>query len=157
MKYLKDYSIEEYTNALSLRVPTPGGGSAAALTAALGTALFGMVARYSLDRGSTREVEHHIKKIVKECDKIQQTFLRYVDDDAKAYQRVVKARKGTKQQQKAADNAARKIQQKVRLLCYRMIALAPFLVKKGNPHLAADVGVAGELLLSAYNSAEILA
>jgi formiminotetrahydrofolate cyclodeaminase len=157
MKYLKDHSLEEYTHALSMRVPTPGGGSAAALTAAMGTALLGMVARYSLDRGATRKIESQIKKIVRDCDKIQQTFLKYVDEDAQAYQRVVAARKGTKRQQTAADKAARKIQQKVRVLCYRTIALAPFLVQNGNPHLVADVGVAGELLLSAYKSAGFLA
>jgi len=49
-------TIKEYLNKLADRTPAPGGGSAAALTGALGSALLAMAAKYVLKRaeGSPR-------------------------------------------------------------------------------------------------------
>ena len=44
---IRDQTIGEFLDQLAERVPAPGGGAAAALLAAQGAALLGMVARYT--------------------------------------------------------------------------------------------------------------
>ena len=43
---IKDMSIEAFLEALAARQSTPGGGSAAAVSAAIGAALISMVANF---------------------------------------------------------------------------------------------------------------
>lgn len=154
---LKNYSLTQYLSALSKKEPTPGGGSASALAAATGMGLIIMVAEYSLGRKTnTKSVENRINSIIRQAKQIRDELIKYIDLDAEAYQEVVKARKGTKAQQNKADRYARSVSKNIAKLSYRGVGLAPYLIEKGNPHLIADVAVAGELLLAAYNGSLVL-
>ncbi len=155
MVKFKDRSLAFFLDALSARKPTPGGGSAAALAAASGAALITMVANYSLGKGSPKTVETKLKDIRRKSESIRKKLLACVDKDIAAYERVVKARKGTDRQKAAALRQARKVPADVCALCYEAVSLTPFLVKKGNKYLLSDVEVAVELLLAAFRSAEI--
>lgn len=152
MKSYKNHTLQEYAEVLSLKTPTPGGGSAAALTAALGAALLSMVANYSLGKGSPSN-DQKIKKSLKQSEQLRKRFLALVDLDAKAYLKVVQTRKGPPQQRKAALRKAREVPMEVCKLCYKAVQLSPTLVRYGNKYLISDVKVALELLLAAFNSA----
>ena len=52
MKGLPSTSLSDYLAALAAATPTPGGGSAAGLTGAMGAALVEMVAGLSLAKGA---------------------------------------------------------------------------------------------------------
>jgi len=155
MKKYKSHSLKEYCDILSGKTPVPGGGSAAALTAALGTALISMVARYSIGKQTNKKDARKMEGVLKKSETIRKRLLDCVDLDAEAYLKVVKARKKSPRQKKAARKAARGVPQEVCRLCYTAIALTPFLVTRGNPHLASDIEVAIELLLAAFQSAKI--
>ena len=53
---ISDEKIGDFLARLAARVPVPGGGAAAALHAAEGAALLGMVARYTTGRPVSRSV-----------------------------------------------------------------------------------------------------
>ena len=157
MKKFKNHTLKEYVSVLSKREAVPGGGSAAALTGATAVGLLVMVARYSKGRKkNTPALEKRIEKTIQVAESIKNDLLQCVDDDAQAYLKVVKAKQGTKREQKIAQNAARRVPKEVARLCYKAIKLAPFLVEKGNPYLLSDVAVAAELLLAAHQAANIL-
>lgn len=155
MKPFKNHTLKEYINVLSAKSPAPGGGSAAALSAAVGTALLGMSARYSQGKGRPKNIEKKIARVVKESGKLQARLLELVDLDAKAYLGVVKARQGTPAAKRAASARARAVPLEICRLCLKAVELTPDLVRYGNKHLMSDVEVAVELLVASYKSAMI--
>lgn len=143
----KNKTIQKYLDQLSRREPVPGGGSAAALTAALGLGLISMVTNYSLGRKSnTKTVEKHLKKILAHSESIRLRLLELTSLDSEAY--LKDRRQGTK--------SALAVPQEVCKLCYKAVQLTPFLANKGNPYLLSDLEVALELLLSAFLAARIM-
>lgn len=153
MPAYKNQTLRKYLQELSLRVPVPGGGSAAALSGALGAALISMVANYSIRKDKTRPTDHQVKDILRESEKIRKRLLEIVDLDAKAYLGVVKTRKANSRVKNAALKKAREVPLETCRLCYKAVELTPFLVEHGNQHLLSDVRVALELLIAAFNSA----
>ena len=155
MKKYKNYTVEEYLQELSAREPVPGGGSAAALSAALGVALISMVANYSKGKSSSKAVEKSIRNTFLKSEKTRKRLLTLVDLDAQAYLKVVQTRKSAPKVRRAALKQASKVPLEIAKLCFSAIQLTPVLVKKGNPHLVSDVEVAVELLLASFKSAMI--
>ena len=155
MKKFRSHTLNDYLSVLSSKNPVPGGGSAAALTGALGAALIGMVTRYSVGKGKNKSDEAHLKKILKESQKIQRQFLELIDRDAEAYLKVVKTRKSSSAQKKKAQDESRRVPAQVCQLCYKAVELTPFLVARGNQYLISDVVAAVELLLASFKSAFI--
>ena len=143
----KNKTLQEYTDQLSRREPVPGGGSAAALTAALGLSLISMVTNYSIGRkANTRAIEKHLSKILAKSEPMRLRLLELTSLDSEAY---LKAQKGQTKE-------ARAVPQEICKLCYKAVELTPYLVEKGNPYLLSDVEVAIELLISAFNSARVM-
>ena len=155
MKPFRNYSLSEYSLVLSLKVPAPGGGSAAAATAALGAALLSMVANYSLGKTASRVNEQKIKASLKQSEQLRKRFVMLVDLDAKAYLNVVKTRKASPAKRNAARRKAAEVPLEICKLCYKAVQLSPILVRYGNRYLISDVKVALELLLAAFNAARI--
>ena len=156
MKKFKDHTLEEYLNRLSAREPVPGGGSAAALTSALGAGLISMVTQYSLGKGKSAAVESRLKKIIIKIEDIRSRLLSLVDEDAEAYLSVVAARKLDKKEQRAASRKAAQVPRMICRLSCQAVELTPFIVRNGNPYLMSDVEVALELLLAGYHSALVM-
>ncbi len=152
MKQYKNHTLNEYCLQLSAREPVPGGGSASALTGALGASLLVMVAQYSLGRNNSKAIENKIKRTLVNSEEIQKRMLELVDLDAKAYLEVVRSRKLSKVKQKQALKQGSKVPLEVCRLSYKAVQLAPVLVELGNKHLISDVEAAVEMLLAAYKS-----
>ena len=87
---IRDETIGEFLDQLAGRVPAPGGGAAAALQAAQGAALLGMVARYTT---GDRYAEHQetISRIITEVDELRAIALRLAEADADAFTAVMDA------------------------------------------------------------------
>jgi len=152
MKNLKDHTLKQFTDVLSKKVPTPGGGSAAALGASLGVSLLLMVSRYSKGRSKNKVTERQFDRIIKDCEKIRLRLLTLVDTDAKAYQGLIQAKTKSAKIKKQAQRRAHAVPKEVSQLCFKAIRISPVLVKKGNPYLLSDVEVALELISASYNS-----
>src|SRR5436190_3605601 len=81
---ISDEKIGDFLDRLAARVPAPGGGAAAALHAAQGAALLGMVARYTTGRQYAQH-EAAIGRIIAEVDELRVLALRLADADADAF------------------------------------------------------------------------
>jgi len=136
----KDGSIKKYLDDLAAKLSAPGGGSAAALNAALGASLISMVVNFTLGKPKYAEYEEELRTILGNSESLRNEFLELVDLDVQAYQ--------SKDIRKSLDipfNLCR--------LCFEGIKLCPPLIKKGNINLISDVAVAAILLESAFASA----
>ena len=139
IKY-KTQSLTEYLDDLSAKLPAPGGGSAAALNAAMAVSLVSMVVNFTLGKPKYVVFQAELKDILAKSNEFRMDFLNLVDLDVLAYL--------SKDIKKALDvslTLARK--------SYQAAKLCPPLVKKGNVNLISDVAVAAVFLESAFTSA----
>ena len=155
MKKFKNHTLVEYLAELAKKAPVPGGGSVAALTAALAAGLISMVANYSVGRKIPLRDVRRLEGILKKSEALRVRLLELVDLDAEAYLQVVAAKGQPPRIKRQVLRAAARVPAEVARLCYQTMLLAPFLIDKGNPYLLSDVEVAVELLEAAFKSAMI--
>jgi formiminotetrahydrofolate cyclodeaminase len=139
MEY-KNESLKKYLDDLAARMPAPGGGSAAALTASMGASLISMVVNFTLGKPKYAKFESELKVILEESERLRGEFLNLVDLDVAAY--------NSKNMRDALD-----IPFMLCRLCFEGIKLCLPLIKKSNTNLISDVAVAAILLESAFASA----
>lgn len=155
--------FEAYLDDLASGEPTPGGGSAASLTAALGAALLAMVARITRESPKHAEGRADADGIVAEADALRGAFLAAREQDERAYRGVVAAQalpRGTD-----AEKAARTGELQAALaraaaaplhlaeLVTDGLALAARTAALDNPHLMSDVTCAVAFLRAAFAAA----
>ncbi len=136
----KNAVLNRYLDDLADKLPAPGGGSAAALNAAMGAALISMVVNFTLGKPKYAKYEDALKKIIEKSEKLREEFLNLVDLDVIAYQ--------SKNIRDALD-----VPFMIARLSFEGIKLCPPLVTKGNINLISDVAVAAILLEAAFASA----
>ena len=149
-------TLNEYLERLAAREPVPGGGSAAALSAALGAALLEMVAQYSLNKGKPAPVERRIAALLTKAGEVRRRLLELVSLDAEAYLEVVAARKKDKAAQKKAAALARNVPREIKKISEKALGLVPYLRKEGNKYLLSDVDAAENFLTAAVKTAQVM-
>ena len=156
MKKLASHTLKEYIECLAKKQPAPGGGSVAALNAALAVGLLEMVTHYSIGKGKSKTIEGRFKKQVTKTKQLRKRLLELVDLDAKAYEGFVKARKKGKREQQKAARAAAAVPKEICQKCYQAMQLTSLLVEEGNENLISDLEIAVDMLVTAFNSALLL-
>ena len=140
MKSLADLSLKQFTAQLAARTPTPGGGCASALTAALGVSLQSMVIEFTIGKPAFSRHEKKLKAVLARSGRLRRRFLGLIDADAAAY-----ASKDTRK--------AMAVPTEVCKLCREALADCASLAGKTNRYLASDLAAAALLLESAFTSA----
>jgi formiminotetrahydrofolate cyclodeaminase len=161
---MRDRTIKDFLEELAARVPAPGGGAAAALHAAQGAALVGMVARYSTGE-KYAEHQETVERIIAESDELRAAALRLAEDDAAAFTAVADAYKLPRatDEEKAARSAAIAVSligagrppAAVIALAERVVVLAAELLPVGNPNVISDVAAASEAARAAATTARV--
>jgi len=80
-----DISVQQYLDELASVQPTPGGGSAAALSGAMGAALASMVARLTLGKANYADVQPEIEELLQGTEKLRARFVQLMQEDIGAY------------------------------------------------------------------------
>ena len=143
-------SIKTYLDDLAAKKPVPGGGSAAALSAAIGVGLMSMTANYTEGAGA-------ITDILAKCEKHRVRLQDLVDEDIKAYEKLSAGMKSRTKDEKKLDNLFKKAAEapfevcKIAAVCLK---LCKTLVEIGNKNLITDTAVAVILLEGAFFSAK---
>jgi formiminotetrahydrofolate cyclodeaminase len=104
MPSLTDKTLTGLLDAFSSSDPTPGGGSASALAAALGASLAMMVAALPKTRSNTDEERAHLRTAHEALHALRARLTQLIDEDSAAYDGVVQAYRLPKdtEEQKAA-------------------------------------------------------
>jgi formiminotetrahydrofolate cyclodeaminase len=158
-------SFEGLLAALSSSSPTPGGGTAAALAAAMGAALAEMVAALTLSKEKYAASHDAVRPIAGAARRARQEFLWLAREDSEAYDAVVAARALPKETDSERSARVRRMAESNRLAAevpmrtaraaVRLLATMPELAAKGNPNAVSDAGVAA-LFLDAATQAALL-
>lgn len=78
-------SCSKFTEELFSKSPVPGGGGAAALIGAIGTALTGMVGNLTIGKKKYAEYERQIGQILEKAEKIRTDMIGMIDLDAECF------------------------------------------------------------------------
>lgn len=145
--------LKKYIDDLAARQPTPGGGSAAALAGAMGSALLEMVCNFTIGNKKYKDIENIAADCLISAKGIREKFLLLVDEDTKIYSSICAAFK-TKDE-KIINNALKQgyhISLKMCELAKAGMTIALNLAEKSNVNLITDVGCGAELLKAGFES-----
>ena len=84
-------SCRRFVEVLASDAPAPGGGGAAALVGAIGTALGNMVGSLTVGKKKYADVEAEIRALMAKCDSLQEELLNQVEADEKGFVPLSKA------------------------------------------------------------------
>jgi glutamate formiminotransferase/formiminotetrahydrofolate cyclodeaminase len=160
---LIDMNLKAFMNETASDSPAPGGGSVSAYMGALGVALGTMVANLS---GHKRGWDDRWKEFSDWAEKgktIQNTLLQMVDEDTRAFNRLMIAfslPKKTEEEKKLRESAIQEatknatlVPLKVMETAYSGFELISAMVEKGNPNSISDAGVGAIAIRSCIRGA----
>jgi formiminotetrahydrofolate cyclodeaminase len=158
-----DMQLGSFLDALASPEPTPGGGTAAAVAGAMGSALLIMVAGLARSRSGTPEEAAALQEARGELRSARNRFAALADTDSDAYNAVMTAYKLPKSND--AEKSARKAAVQHALTAATMTPLetlrtadeamqvACIVAQHGNRNAASDIGVGVGLLQAAADGA----
>jgi methenyltetrahydrofolate cyclohydrolase len=158
-------TVNDFIDDVASGTPTPGGGSVAALAGALGAALTAMVCNLTIGKKKYVAVQPEMEEILTRAKNLQASFVKLVDDDAKAFDIVMNALNLPKatEDEKAkrteaiqhATKSATEIPLHVMQLCEQALVLTHAVSEKGNANSISDAGVAALMLHAACTGARL--
>ena len=156
-------TVGGFLDGLASAEPTPGGGTAAALTGAAGAALVAMVARLTAGKKGFEPLEGRMREIEQAAEDAREAFARLADRDAEAFDQVMRAFRMPKEtdQQKAARHeaiqrgltGAAQVPLETARAAVGLMEAAREVTAQGNPSAASDGAAAAELLAAACRAA----
>ncbi|MDO4288314.1 MAG: cyclodeaminase/cyclohydrolase family protein [Eubacterium sp.] len=159
---IADKKCTEFVEVLYSKSAVPGGGGAAALVGAIGTALAGMVGNLTTGKKKYVAYEDDIQRILKEAQSLQDALMAMIDQDAENFRPLAKAyslpadteeEKAHKAQvMEECTKVACSVPMDIVRVCYKSIKLHEELVHKGSALAISDVGVGVQCLRAAMIS-----
>jgi len=158
---LLNLNLREFANELSIDSPAPGGGSTAALCGALSASLSSMVSNLTVGKKEYENVQEDVKNLAVKAQTLKDEFLREVDLDTVAFNKIMEAfklPKKTENQIEERELAVEEATKEATLVpltvlnkSVEALKLAKEVAVKGNKNSLSDAGVAG---LTAQTAAE---
>ncbi|GAX61937.1 formiminotetrahydrofolate cyclodeaminase [Candidatus Scalindua japonica] len=160
---LSELTIKEFLKKVASDSPAPGGGSVAALSAALAASLTEMVANLTIGKKSYDDVGDEMKAVAQGALRLKNDLILTIDSDSNAYDDVMAAIKlpGNSEEEKYLKE--QKIQRglkhavtvplDVAEYAIQVMELAGKAVKKGNKNTVTDGAVAVMMARTAVLSA----
>lgn len=162
---LVDCTVRDFVDETSVDSPVPGGGSVAALMGSLACALGSMVANLTVGKKGYKEFDEEMKTVAAAAQPHKDAFLKAVDDDSNAFDRVMEAMRLPKKTDddkrhrlemiELATKNAVEVPLSVLKRCGDAIELIETVAKNGNKNSISDAGVAALCLRAAASGAEL--
>ena len=116
MSYIEK-SCSEFTEILASKAPVPGGGGAAALAGAVGTALGNMVGSLTVGKKKYAKVEAHMHTLMEKAAGLRIELLELVDKDAEVFAPLAKAYGMPAETQEQKEEKQRVMEECLKLAC----------------------------------------
>ena len=149
---LIDHKITEYLDEAAAGTAVPGGGSVAALNAALAAGLTEMVAHLTVGKKGYEAVEEEMIALAEKASQLRKKLTAAIDQDADAYTEVMAAYRLPKTTDEEIALRKQKIQESIKHAALvplevardalAVIELAGQAIQKGNKNAASDGAVA---------------
>lgn len=148
MKDFKNQRLVDFLSDLASKKPAPGGGSASALAGAMAAALVVMVCELTIGKEKYKEREADFKKIREEAREKLTELTKLIEEDAKAYNQVVKTKFSQTAIKKAAEVPLETAQNSL-----EVFKMASYASEYGNQNARSDSFCAIELATAAVYGA----
>lgn len=154
-------SCREFVEVLASSAPVPGGGGAAALVGAIGTALGNMVGSLTVGKKKYADVEAEIIALKAKCDDLQKNLLDQVPADEEGFVPLSKAYgipKDNPDRDKILEEAtivACAVPMKIMELCCESIEAISVFAAKGSRLAVSDAGCGAVCCKAALQSASL--
>ncbi|MBK5721077.1 cyclodeaminase/cyclohydrolase family protein [Dysgonomonas sp. Marseille-P4677] len=112
---LANLTVKEFLSKTAGSDPVPGGGSIAALNAAIAAALAEMVANLTIGKKKYEDKEEQMKQIAASANNYQKLFIYDIDADSDAYNKVFDAFKLPKETDEEKAERSRHIQEATKI------------------------------------------
>jgi len=155
--------LDEFSDLLSTDAPAPGGGSVAALCAAMSGALSAMVSNLTVDKKGYESVQNKVRELAPIGQDIKLRALECIDKDTDAFYAMMDATrmpKKTPEEIEVRDAAVEKSTQNAILVPFETLKislegmeLAKQVAAVGNTNALSDAGVAALTALAAAKAA----
>jgi methenyltetrahydrofolate cyclohydrolase len=163
MNHYSTLTLTELLDAFASSEPVPGGGSAAALSGAVGVSLLLMVAGLPKTRSGTPEEREALDAAAARLRPLRERLTSLIDRDSRAYTAVLDAyrlpkttdaEKGARTEAiRAAMHSATETPLETMRACRQALQEAPTIASAGLASAASDAAVAVELLRAALRGA----
>lgn len=160
---LVNMTVRDFLEQLASAQPTPGGGSASAVTGAMAAAMVEMACNLTVGREKFRDVEEDLKVVLGRAGELREMLTSAIDEDTEAYIQVTDAYKLPKAtaEEKTERNAAiqkglqyaSEVPLNIARAADETYQLAVIAVQKSNPNVASDARVAMLLANAARDGA----
>jgi formiminotetrahydrofolate cyclodeaminase len=154
-------AVEQYLADLASAAPAPGGGSAAALAAALGAALVAMTCRVTAKHAGAAPAGRPHDEIAEEADGQRHRLTTLANDDARAYSGVIAARRLPAPSRDAAMQDALKrateVPERLAGESRNVLALCERIAPSARASTLSDLGVAAILAHGALRAGALTA
>lgn len=154
-------SCRKFVKALASNAPTPGGGGASALVAAIGTALSNMVGSLTVGKKKYADVEAEIRELMRKCDALQEELLQQVPADEEGFLPLARAYGIPKDDPKrgeileSATVEACKVPMHIMELCCEALDIIAVMAAKGSRLAVSDAGCAAVIVKAAVQAASL--
>ena len=154
-------SCRKFVEVLASNAPAPGGGGAAALVGAIGTALGNMVGSLTVGKKKYADVEEEIKALMKECDDLQTQLLDQVPADAEGFVPLAKAYGIPKDDPTRAETLEKatiiacQVPMHIMELCCKSLDAIKVFADKGSRLAVSDAGCGAVIVKSALQAASL--
>ena len=154
-------SCRRFVEVLASDAPAPGGGGAAALVGAIGTALGNMVGSLTVGKKKYADVEGEIIALKAKCDALQTELLNQVEEDDKGFVPLAKAYgipKDDPNRDKILEEAtviACKVPMHIMELCCEAIDCIAVFAAKGSRLAVSDAGCGAVCCKAALQAASL--
>src|SRR5579863_1210431 len=147
--------LQQYLDDLASANSTPGGGSASAISGAMGAALASMVARLTIGKANYADVEQEITALLQQTERLRERFQQLMQEDIDAYGKLsaaFKLSRYTEEERSARTEAIQEQLAEAALVPLEVVECSAELVKCcrrfaeiGNKNVLSDIA-AGALL-----------
>lgn len=158
-----EVTLKQFLEDASSGAPTPGGGSVAALTGALGAALVCMVCNLTLANERYAASSNEMRQVLSDAELLRCRLLGLVDADVSAFASLsaaLKLPRGTDDQKRVraltvqeALVGATEVPMQIGGACARVLELVRVVAERGNVNAVSDAGIAAHLCNAGVASA----
>ncbi len=155
--------VAGFVEQIAAKSPAPGGGSAAALSGAIGAALLVMVCEFTIGKKGFESVSEELTTAKNMLDERRHKLLAQVDEDTWAFSRFRVANKlpestpeeKAKKLKEVAESSALTIEvpRQTMLQCASALSYLHTIVTNGNPNTVSDAATGAEMLLAGLEGA----
>ncbi len=156
-------TVPAFLELLASKAPAPGGGSAAALSGAMGAALVSMVCNLTLGKPRYAAAQAVMQETLNRAEALRHELQALADEDVTAFNRLSAAYKLPRVTDadtairrdaiQAALRRATEVPLRTARAAAAILPLCPAVAEQGNPSAVSDVGVAVHLAYAGVRSA----